>query len=69
MTRESERIVELYERNAFAWDEQRGRPRPLMEQGWLNRFTALISRGGTILDIGCGSGKPIAAHLIAQGFA
>jgi SAM-dependent methyltransferase len=69
MTRESERIVELYERNAYAWDEQRGRPRALMELGWLDRFTALISRGGSILDIGCGSGKPIAAHLIAQGFA
>jgi SAM-dependent methyltransferase len=69
MTRESERIVELYERNAYAWDEQRGRPRALMELGWLDRFTAPISRGGSILDIGCGSGKPIAAHLIAQGFA
>lgn len=64
----SERIVDLYERNAYAWDEQRGRPRPLMEQGWLDRVTALIPAGGTILDIGCGSGKPIAAHLIARSY-
>lgn len=69
MPRGSENIVDLYERNAYAWDKQRGRPRPLMEQGWLDRFAALIPAGGTILDIGCGSGKPIAAHLIAQGYA
>ncbi|HEY4143286.1 MAG TPA: methyltransferase domain-containing protein [Pseudolabrys sp.] len=69
MPRGSERIVDLYERNAHAWDEQRGRPRPLMEQGWLDRFTALIRASDAILDIGCGSGKPIAAHLIAQGYA
>jgi SAM-dependent methyltransferase len=68
MPRCSENIIDLYERNAYAWDEQRGRPRPLMEQGWLDRFTALISASGAILDIGCGSGKPIAAHLIAQGY-
>jgi SAM-dependent methyltransferase len=68
MPRGSENIVDLYERNAYAWDEQRGRPRPLMEQRWLDRFTALIPAGATILDIGCGSGKPIAAHLIAQGY-
>jgi SAM-dependent methyltransferase len=69
MPRGSENIIDLYERNAYAWDEQRGRPRPLMEQGWLDRFTSLIHAGGTVLDIGCGSGKPIAAHLIAQGYA
>lgn len=69
MTRDSERIVELYERHAYAWDEQRGRPRALMEKSWLDRFTALVPAGGAILDIGCGSGKPIAAYLIGQGFA
>jgi SAM-dependent methyltransferase len=69
MPRGSENIVDLYERNAYAWDEQRGRPRPLMEQGWLDRFTALIPEGCAILDIGCGSGKPIAAHLVARGYA
>ncbi len=69
MPRGSEQIVDLYERNAYAWDEQRGRPRPLMEQSWLERFTALIPAGGAILDIGCGAGKPIAAHLIAHGYA
>jgi SAM-dependent methyltransferase len=69
MPRDSENIIDLYERNAYAWDEQRGRPRPLMEQGWLERFTALVPPRGSILDIGCGSGKPIAAHLIVQRYA
>ena len=34
-----------------------------------NRFAALIPSGGTILDIGCGSGEPIARHLIETGHA
>jgi len=62
-----ERIIGLYQENALAWDRQRGRD--LHERVWLDRFTALLPEGGTILDIGCGSGKPIAGHLIERGFA
>lgn len=40
----------------------------LVERQWLDRFTALIPGGGSILDIGCGSGEPIARHLIAAGY-
>ena len=29
---------------------------------------AVLSRGGTILDLGCGSAKPMGAYLIARGF-
>jgi SAM-dependent methyltransferase len=63
----SERIVGLYEENAAAWDRQRGRE--LFEKPWIDRFTALLPRGGTVLDIGCGMGEPIARYLIGQGFA
>lgn len=62
-----ERIIELYERNAEAWDRMRGRD--LHERPWLDRFAALIPSGGTILDLGCGMGEPVAAHLIGLGFA
>lgn len=61
------RIVGLYERHARAFDEARGKT--LFEAAWLARFLALVPAGGTILDIGCGSGEPIARHLIAQGHA
>ena len=62
-----ERIISLYEENALAWDRLRGRGH--MERAWLDRFSTLLPRGGTILDIGCGSGEPIAHYLIDRGFA
>lgn len=40
-----------------------------MERAWLDRFTALLPAGGSVLDLGCGMGEPVAAHLIGQGFA
>jgi SAM-dependent methyltransferase len=68
MTSDAERIVDLYERKARAWVAHRTRQRGLMEKGWLARFTALMPPGGTVLDIGCGSGQPIAGYLIAHGY-
>jgi SAM-dependent methyltransferase len=61
-----ERIIELYETNAAAWDRMRGRD--LHERSWLDRFAAEIPGGGTILDIGCGMGEPVARYLIERGF-
>ena len=63
----AERIVGLYERHALQFD--RDRTRRLFERPWLDAFLALLPPGGTILDIGCGSGEPIARHCLAQGFA
>ena len=67
MTNPADRIIDLYQRRAREWDEARGRN--LFERGWLDRFTALLPPGGSVLDIGCGSGEPIARHLIDQKFA
>jgi SAM-dependent methyltransferase len=61
-----ERIVSLYEDNAAAWDRRRSRD--LTEKPWLDRFAALLPTGGTILDIGCGMGEPIARYFIERGF-
>lgn len=66
MTSPAERIIDLYQRRARAYDEGRGRS--LFERGWLDRFTALLPLGGSVLDIGCGCGEPIARHLIDQQF-
>ena len=61
-----ELIADLYERTASLWDEGRGKT--LFEKSWLDRFTGLLPAHASILDIGCGSGQPIAQYLIAQGF-
>ena len=60
-------IPDLYERHAKLWDSSRGKT--LFERNWLDRFTALIPQGGSIVDIGCGSGEPLARHFIENGYA
>jgi len=67
MTQDSERIIALYERHASAFDKDRYRG--LFERGWLDRFRALIPPGGSVLDLGCGMGEPIARYLIEAGYA
>jgi ubiquinone/menaquinone biosynthesis C-methylase UbiE len=67
MNSSSTRIIDLYERNAAAYDADRGKS--LFERGWLDRFRALLTPGAPVLDIGCGSGEPIARYLIVCGHA
>ncbi len=52
MTTHSERIIGLHERNAIAWDSDRGRG--LVERSWLDEFISLLPPGGPVLDLGCG---------------
>jgi SAM-dependent methyltransferase len=63
----ADNIVPLYQRHAQAYD--RLRSRSLFEKGWLDAFAALLPKGGSVLDLGCGMGEPIARDLIARGFA
>ena len=58
-------IIELYRKYAREWVALRGED--LYEKVWLDRVLALVPAQAKILDIGCGSGKPIAAYLLAQG--
>jgi cyclopropane fatty-acyl-phospholipid synthase-like methyltransferase len=60
-------IIDLYERHARDWDRER--TRHLMEKPWFDRFSALLPGGAPVLDLGCGSGEPIAKYFIEQGFA
>ena len=62
----ADRIIDLYNSHALNWDTSRGKS--LFERSWLDRFTAGLARGAKILDIGCGSGEPIAANFIGSGF-
>lgn len=61
----SERIVGLYERHAQTFDRDRGKT--LIERPWLDRFLAHVPVGGTVLDVGCGTGEPIARYLLQSG--
>ena len=63
----AEGIIDLYSRRAADWDSDRGRD--LTERPWLDRFLAHVPRSGSVLDLGCGSGEPIARYLIEQGRA
>jgi SAM-dependent methyltransferase len=63
---DADQISELYERHALSWDTERDRS--LFERPWLHRFSELMPERGSILDLGCGSGEPIARHFIEQGF-
>lgn len=67
MAHDADRIVGLYERHAGAFDKDRSRA--LFEKAWLDRFRALIPPGGSVLDLGCGMGEPIARYLIETRYA
>lgn len=60
-----EEITGLYRRHALAWALRRGTDLP--ERFWIDRFAREVGQGGTVLDIGCGSGVPVAAHLLSAG--
>lgn len=61
-------IIDLYSRRAADWDADRGRDLTT-ETPWLEVFLAHVPEAGQVLDLGCGSGQPIARHLIEQGRA
>lgn len=60
----ADQIIELYERHADIWDARRG-AELMLEREWMEGFLALAP-GSDILDIGCGSGQPIARFLIER---
>ncbi|OCX51315.1 methyltransferase [Mucilaginibacter sp. PPCGB 2223] len=43
------------------------RYRDLMEQDYLDDLIARIPVGGSVLDLGCGTGKPIMEYLLSKG--
>jgi 2-polyprenyl-3-methyl-5-hydroxy-6-metoxy-1,4-benzoquinol methylase len=59
------RIIDLYRRHAGAWTTARGTV--LSERVWIERFADMLWQGAAVLDIGCGSGDPIARYLAGRG--
>jgi SAM-dependent methyltransferase len=60
-------LAKLYARHARRFDE--ARTRSVMELPYLERLTSLVAAPGTVLDVGCGSGEPIARYFIERGYA
>jgi SAM-dependent methyltransferase len=68
MESDADKIIDLYNRHAHDYVADR-RNVGWNENAWLERFGTLLKQGSSILDIGCGSGAPVAKYLIDQGFA
>ena len=67
MTKLSDRIIAHYERHARAWDADR-QAGTGTDQVWLARFADHLPSGAHVLDLGCGSGRPVAAYMVERGF-
>ncbi len=59
-------ISSHYERHAHAWDADRQRS-SWNDKPWHDRFVAALPSGGSVLDLGCGSGSPVALNMTACG--
>jgi SAM-dependent methyltransferase len=74
MSIEADQVIALYTRHAPAWVAAREQG-AFVEREWLRRFGVVMGVGETaadgraVLDLGCGAGQPMAAHLAAQGYA
>jgi SAM-dependent methyltransferase len=62
------RIIEHYERHAREWDADRNlHISPWTDKPWHDRFIAALPRAASILDLGCGSGSPVAKYMAECG--
>ena len=66
MTHVASRIIEHYERHATAWDSDRQNG-AWNDKVWHDRFIDRLTAGAKVLDLGCGSGQPVARHMAERG--
>lgn len=59
------RTLDTYARVAARFDRERSRE--LVELPWLERWLGGLPAEADLLDLGCGSGEPIARYLLGQG--
>src|SRR5689334_11971370 len=61
------RIIEHYEHHAHDWDAERNRIGAWTDKPWHDRFIAALPALATVLDLGCGSGFPVARYMAKCG--
>lgn len=59
-------VIDIYRAHANEFD--RNRTKSLMERPYLDAVINHIGEGRRILDLGCGSGEPIARYFIDAGY-
>jgi SAM-dependent methyltransferase len=59
-------IIRHYERYARVWDADR-RESNWNDKPWHDRFIAALPAGASVLDLGCGSGAPVATNMARCG--
>ena len=64
----ADRVIDHYERHAREWDADRNRyVDPWSDKPWHHRFVSLLPAKANILDLGCGSGSPVATYMAERG--
>lgn len=64
--RKKEKVYESYEEIVDWFDN--ARTKTLMEAEYLSLILKHVPAGGSVLDLGCGTGEPIAQFFINKGF-
>lgn len=62
-----DKIIGIYRRHASAWGK--ARTGVLQKHKWLDNFISLLPESASILDLGCGTGLPVAEYFSKQNVA
>ncbi|WP_407495287.1 class I SAM-dependent methyltransferase [Pseudooceanicola sp. MF1-13] len=60
-----DQVRAVYDRTAARFGQRRSGS--VMEQGWIDRFVADLPKDAHVLDLGCGTGEPVARTLLERG--
>jgi SAM-dependent methyltransferase len=68
MTNPADLIIRHYERHAVEWDRDRQNSW-WNDRVWHERFVDALPKHAKVLDLGCGSGRPIGQYMAERGLS